>query len=390
MKVGDKVTFKGYENLEEGQAPIFEAGQTLVIAEVIDAGDGIYKAHVDGDTSKADTVFGTETTPIAAAPRRTRTPVAAAPAAPAAGAAPAAAPAAAKAAKPKLSDEEKAAAKKIKEDAAAAKKAEREAAKAEAQRKKEEAERPPEITDTKTLQGLLKKGNPLAVAKTLLTQAEEAYFSLGGVLSHIYYEKIYTTIKNAEGKPKYEAGRAGFEAYVMDELGIAYRKAMYLVNIYMHFTQLGVDEKSLTAIGWSKAKEIVAVSAERMEKDREGALRIAEELIEFAKTKSRDELIAHIRENYVSANAGSDGRRAPAGQQAKQVKFTFSLFEDKAETVKKILAAVGKEIDSDNLSEQMDYVFTQYASLAGLDTSGAAAGEAAGEAEGEGEAAATE
>ncbi len=74
-------------------------------------------------------------------------------------------------------------------------------------------------------------------------------------------------------------GKRGFEDYIEKELGVKYRKARYLINIYDYFTALGIDETKLGQMGWSKAKELVGKATKEN----------FDELVEFANNHTRDE-----------------------------------------------------------------------------------------------------
>jgi uncharacterized lipoprotein YehR (DUF1307 family) len=67
------------------------------------------------------------------------------------------------------------------------------------------------------LAAILEGADALDAAEDLVNQAEEAYFNLGGVLAHIYYEGHYKTAGFD--------GQNGFGDYTQERLNINYRKA---------------------------------------------------------------------------------------------------------------------------------------------------------------------
>lgn len=300
-KVGDKIQFVKYaEDLPEGEEAIFNEGDVLIISSVEDKKEGKYIAHKEGDTEVSDTVFSDE---IKVAPA-TKTAAKSAPA------------------EAKKSEEPKTTTKRVKD---------------------ESEDETVVLKDTKGVKAALKKGNILKTAQNLVAQAEETYFILGGILAHIYYEKSYLKLTDEEQHPIY-SGNKGFALYVADELGIEYRKAMYLINIYTHFSNLGVDEKQLATIGWSKAKELVGITtADNME-----------ELIEFAEGHSRNELVDHIKETYVTDGSGTSGGKA------KMVTFKFTLFEDKASVLEAALTAAMEAAELDTYDEALDYIVSEW------------------------------
>jgi hypothetical protein len=123
----------------------------------------------------------------------------------------------------------------------------------------------------------------LDAAKAVARKVDETKFTLGGVLNHIYSEGIHKTAG-------YD-GKRGFANYCETELGIEYRKAMELRNIYMIYAQAGVDETRLFEIGWSKAKELARLSVDTLRSNFNA-------LAEFAVAHTRDELIEYIRTTY--------------------------------------------------------------------------------------------
>jgi hypothetical protein len=106
------------------------------------------------------------------------------------------------------------------------------------------------VQDTKAVARLLKVHNTLDAAKALVDQGQES-ITLGGVLWHIYYEGTF--------KLAGYDGKRGFAAYVKTELGLSYRKAMDLINLYVICRGVGVDEKLLGKVRKWKGTELAAV-----------------------------------------------------------------------------------------------------------------------------------
>ena len=97
--------------------------------------------------------------------------------------------------------------------------------------------------------------DPIKAAEALFNQVEHSYFTLGGVLALIQEKDAHTALKDEEGLPLFDAGQKGFAAYVEKYLGMKYRKAQYLGQVYRTFTALEIPESRLAGIGWSKLKE---------------------------------------------------------------------------------------------------------------------------------------
>lgn len=202
------------------------------------------------------------------------------------------------------------------------------------------------IPDTKEVAALLEGEDALEAIKVLQSTMEEHYFTYGGVLSHIHRNSLFTKVVDKKGKALYGSGRQGFEDYCIQELGIKYRKAMYYIDIYEAFASAGVDGTQLAQIGWTKA----AVLAEVVNEDN------VTSLTKYASKHTTDEVKAHIEETVVSREKTSRTKTA------KKIRFTFSLFEDQAGTVKAALAEAGKQMDQeDNIPGQFHLIVTEWA-----------------------------
>lgn len=192
--------------------------------------------------------------------------------------------------------------------------------------------------DSQSVRDLLADQDALDAAKSLIEQVERTYYMLGGVLAHIYKEGSHKSLG-------YD-GKRGFADYVEAELGIQYRKAMYLISIYEYFRALGVDENRLAEIGWSKAKELVnRATPENFD-----------ELVNFAKENTRDELIAFLKQQNVSDGSGEGGS-------VKKSKLTFSLFADQAEGVLRAIDAAKSMVGSDDPNQALEYICAEWSQM---------------------------
>jgi hypothetical protein len=198
----------------------------------------------------------------------------------------------------------------------------------------------PALSDSDAVAAMLSEMDALDAAKALIAQSEETYFTLGGVLSHIYHEGIY--------KRAGFTGKRGFEEYVEAELNVKYRKAMYLINLYTKFRELGVDEKRLTEIGWSKAKELTNYATTANFDD----------LIEVAKeSKNREELVSYLKNSFTGGSQGT------GEDQVRKTRVNFVLFADQAETVNRALDVAKEKTGTDNLSQALEYICAEWLSL---------------------------
>lgn len=372
--------FKGYSNLEAGQEQILTVGAPVRIdrfeneADIVVIGvdeDGNDIMSEDGTTPKfAERVFPEELTPAeldADAPATDEAAVVAD--APAADAPTATAPvtkpetaaakkkreaAEAKAATAAAPKAETAAAKKKREAAAAkeaaatekaatkaANKAKADAAKVEKAKAKEAAAAKKitatpviEIADMASVKEILAEQDALAAAQSLVDRAEQTDFTLGGVLRHIHETGAFKSIG-------YE-GKRGFVDYCEQTLGIAYRKAHYLMTIYTAFAMIGADEEKLQQIGWSKAKELARIETGKLKKD-------FDSLIGKATEMTRNDLTAFIKKTYKVTTRGG-------GDQVALTSFSFRLAEEDAEMVNSALTEAKTMTGEDDLNKAFAYI----------------------------------
>jgi hypothetical protein len=356
-KVGDKVTFENYV-LGDDDAPldkeIFKKGDLLVVLKVGDE-EGSFIVGKEADETVQDTCFYDEIREYKAkaTPKKRAKKVA-----------------------KKVEEteelpldtedteevseepvEEKPKAKKVakKTTKKAAKKVAKKTTKKAAKKKEPELEEEKsvaidakaelvEVIQTSSVKNALEGKNALEVAYDLVEQTERTYFIMGGVLADIYYNKRYVDIENESGKLLYD-GNKGFEHYVSAELGIRYRKAKYLIDIYMHFTQLGADEEELSRVGWSKAKELLKATT------KENYL----SLIAYAEEHTREEIVEHINTQYLG-----DGTGSKAEPKVAMTRFKFALFEDKGNMAKEALEVAKNAADAQNDSEAFDFMVTEW------------------------------
>jgi hypothetical protein len=314
VNVGDILVFAGYsdESMSEDDM-IFRPGDRVRI-EKINPDGGMVAMPADTD-GPGDTVFPEELTAAEGT---------SAEAAPAEVGSEEAAPAEAKPAK-----KTKAKAKAKVEEAPA------ETAPVEAV-----AEDAPRHSHAKSVQDILAEHDALDAAKMLVERVEETYYTLGGVLADIYEQGIYKSVG-------YD-GKRGFADYTQAELGIQYRKAMYLIDIYQRMQALGLDDTRLREIGWSKAKELLRfATADNFD-----------DLVDYAKEHTREQLVDYLKTSNVS-----DGSEGTAGGTVKKTKLSFSLFADQAEGVTRAIDAAKNMVGSDDPNQALEYICTEWSQM---------------------------
>lgn len=178
----------------------------------------------------------------------------------------------------------------------------------------------------------------LELAKEVSEEASAIEYKLGGVLFHVRKSKAFEAVDE-----RY-AEKGGFGLYVLEQLNVEYRKAMYLVDIYYKWNKFGLDATKVAAIGWAKASKIAAVMTEDT----------AEELLELAENHTVAELVENIKTNYKEVG-GVKGDK-------KVVKlFKFKLFEDQAAAVEEVLNAVASAMEFKTLDMAFEHIIMEWA-----------------------------
>ncbi len=366
VKKGDKVIFKGYEETPEDGADLLVEGNEYEVAEV-NKEDGSVAVIVDNpdfnpkkkeSESNARTILtdiffeelelpkGSKAKPAAKTPAKGK----------------------AKAEEPEDEPEEgdegedgdeeepapkKAAAKKAPAKAAAKTPAKKAAAKskapvkskAKAKAKEEEAEESDdpygdldEEQEDQEILGLVNDAEDiLELARETVEETSALEYKLGGVLFHVRKSGAYKELDE-----RY-AEKGGFALYLLEQLNIEYRKAMYLVDIYYKWNKFGLEPEKVAQIGWAKAAKIAAV----MDED------TAEELIKLAENNTVADLVDHIKTTYKEVG-GTKGEK-------KVIKlFKFKLAESAGIAVEEVLQSVAAGMGLKNLDEAFEHIVMEW------------------------------
>lgn len=339
IKKGDRLTFKGYTDLGDGMEPLFEAGDTLIAAEVTQEKNGDVKVKAfkeGGDADDMDTLFYPDEIEVARVAK---------------------APSAKTKAAPKAEEPEEAAeAEEAEEAEDLTEEAEEAPVKAKAKsatktkpapapaRTQEEADQLP-IHHTKTVAKLLKKADGgdgiLEAAKALRIQGEQTKFNLGGVLAEIQSKKSYV----AAGY----TGDSGWQDYLLNELNVEYRSAMYYIEIYKTCSELGIDEERIANIGWTKLRSVVKVARKVTDKQ-------LDKLLEKASKLTRDELDAYISKNFVGSGAASE--------RISKVVYKFTAMGDEAEYINASVARAQELVEGGDVNSALKHIVREWAMMA--------------------------
>jgi hypothetical protein len=194
---------------------------------------------------------------------------------------------------------------------------------------------------SKEVMTLIKGKTPKQLIKLAQTHAKDAMladWTLGGILYNVKVSGAYKTINDN----KYDQ-RKGWEMFIDEQIGIDYRKAMYLVDIYSKFTRHGVKKEVAARLGWSKASRISAVM------DSENT----EELVELADDSSFRDLEDTIRTEYKT-------KGATKGTKIKRMGFRFRIAEEGGAIVADYLEQARNELGLDNLDDTFQHIVTEW------------------------------
>lgn len=178
----------------------------------------------------------------------------------------------------------------------------------------------------------------LDLAKEVSEEASAIEYKLGGVLFHVRKTGAYKELDD-----RYKE-KGGFSLYVLEQLNVEYRKAMYLIDIYYKWNKFGLDATKVAAIGWAKAAKIAAVMTEDT----------AAELLELAENNTVADLIENIKTSYKEVG-GEKGEK-------KTLKvFKFRLFEDQAASVEEVLNSVASAMEFKTLDQAFEHIVMEWA-----------------------------
>lgn len=178
----------------------------------------------------------------------------------------------------------------------------------------------------------------LELAKEVVEESAALEYRLGGVLFHVRKSKAY------EELDKRYTEKGGFSLYLIEQLNIEYRKAMYLIDIYYKWNKYQLDPATVAQIGWAKAAKIAAVMTEDT----------AEELVKLAEENSVADLIDNIKTSYKEVGGVK-------GDKKKLKLFKFKLFESAADAVEEVLASTMSAMNFKNLDEAFEHIVMEWA-----------------------------
>lgn len=209
---------------------------------------------------------------------------------------------------------------------------------------------PIEVRDVGEMKKLMKKGDLVSTAQSLLEEAAKNFFYLGGVLAHLFHENIFRQDDD------YKEGTAteAWNKFCMDKFGWKGRKGSYLIDTYLTFSSLpDFDIKQLPKLGWSKAAEIA----------RYATADNVDELVSKGEEMSITDLKAHMKEEYTTEGGLTSGGRegARGTTKIKKVTFAFKLFEDHASGVQMVFDKAKKELGLSDDDQAFEHIIMAWA-----------------------------
>lgn len=184
----------------------------------------------------------------------------------------------------------------------------------------------------------------IATAQELESKAATTEYQFGGILYHIRKEKKFLEV---DGGDQY-AEKGGFEKFLQEYFNVEYRKAMYLIKIYIAFNVAGVEDASgvVAAMGWTKASKIAPLMLLEGQKP--------DELIELANSSTVNDLSTAIMDSKRIGGA--------PGEAKKRLTLRFRFFEEEAASLNAILDAAKDQLALKDVGEAMSHIIQEWAS----------------------------
>ena len=242
---------------------------------------------------------------------------------------------------------------KSKDTGTKAKKAKKE--EAEDEEESEEEESAIELTDS--VKAIIEEsgGDALEAVKAVKGRMNKDVVDMGVLLSHIHGNNIHASILTGTGKkakPKYEADKKGFVAYVKDVLDLEARVAYGYMAVAKLAATFGIDSETVAKIGWTKLQQICDVANEGNIKG----------LLKAAKEMNREDLVKHLTEEYADKGDGS-GKRKKSDDKTKKLSLKVDVFGDQASMVKTAIAAAKETIGKDDDGAALVHIIQEWSAM---------------------------
>lgn len=201
-------------------------------------------------------------------------------------------------------------------------------------------------TEDETVANLVaeNEGNLLAVAQELEQAAAISEYQLGGILYHLKKSGEYKTVEDGA----YDKD-GGWAEFIPAYFNVQYRKAQYLIEIYVAFSQRGIENAAevVAGMGWSKASKIAKPLMDE-EVD-------ADELIEAANTNTVEDLSEVVKS--ISHEGGEKGTK---GEKVKKITFKLRLVHDDAAAAETMMAAAQEKLGVKDPADAFMVILTEW------------------------------
>lgn len=174
------------------------------------------------------------------------------------------------------------------------------------------------------------------LAQEEIHDASLTEYKLGGVLYHVKKSGQWKDYENGSYDRKH-----GWADFVSDVLGMEYRKAMYLIDIYTKFNKYGIPASEAAKIGWTKSSVIAAAMTEEN----------ADSLLTSAKEETVSELKETVREI----------KKTEQRSVVKKITFKFRLTEDAAVSVRETLEQAKTALGDKDESDLFEHIVMEWA-----------------------------
>ena len=191
----------------------------------------------------------------------------------------------------------------------------------------------------------------VTLAQNIESEVSASEYRLGGVFYHIKKEKAYLSV---DGGEQYDE-KGGFQKFLIDYTNIGYRKAQYLIEIYIAFTQAGIADAAevVAKLGWTKAQKIAAPMLQ------EGA--DVDELVSLAENNPVVDLSEILKEQFEVG-----GSKTP-GEKKSRVTLRFRYTEEEGAIIEDILNVAGEKMGTSG-EQAMFQILSEWAVTNNVET----------------------
>lgn len=194
-----------------------------------------------------------------------------------------------------------------------------------------------------------REGELTLLAQELEQQAATSEYQLGGVLYHLKKSGEYLEMDdgayNVDG---------GWQEFLATYFNVQYRKAQYLIEMYVAFSQRNIENAAevVAAMGWSKASKIAKPLLQGYD---------ADELIEAANNNTVEDLSTVVKEMV-----SEGGTRGTAGEKVAKLTIKFRLVNDDAVTAQGILAQAQEQLGVKDVGDAFMQILIDWANDHGV------------------------